>query len=126
MPYEALRHIHFTVIGISIALLALRYVLVMKDSPILQHKLLKVGPHVIDTVLLLSGLALMFISGITPFNSPWLAEKLLALVAYIILGVLIFKAGRGKLYRTFAFVGALGWLFYMAKLAVTKTPILFT
>lgn len=125
MPYEALKHIHFTFIGASVALFILRFVWVMRGSAMMQQKWVRISPHVIDTLMLLSGLALIHATGFTPLNSPWLFEKMVALVAYIVLGIFTLKLERGKLFRTFAFLGALGWLFYMAKLAQTKMPILF-
>jgi uncharacterized membrane protein SirB2 len=33
--------------------------------------------------------------------------------------------GRTKALRIFAFLGALGWLALMVRVAVTKTPVLF-
>ncbi|WP_298439937.1 SirB2 family protein [uncultured Ferrimonas sp.] len=125
MPYEALKHIHFTVIGASVALFVLRFIWVMKGSAMMEQKWVKFVPHIVDTVLILSGVALMMNTGFSPSNSPWLFEKMVALVAYIVLGVFTLKLERGKLFRTFAFLGAMGWLFYMAKLAQTKMPILF-
>ncbi|MFI3246421.1 MAG: SirB2 family protein [Ferrimonas sp.] len=126
MPYEALKHLHFTVIAISILLFSLRFVWSMSDSIQMQKKWVKIVPHVVDTLLLISGVMLIMVTGFTPMNSPWLFEKLLALVAYIALGMLAFKSQRSKAYRVMAFVGALGWLFYMSRLAMTKMPILLS
>ncbi|SHH36160.1 SirB2 family protein [Ferrimonas marina] len=124
MPYVALKHIHLTLIGASVGLFILRFVLLMLQSGVLQRKWAKVLPHVIDTLLLLSGVALIMATGWNPIRDPWLTEKMLALVAYIILGVITFKAQRGTLFRVFAFLGSLGWVYYMFVLAQTKTPLL--
>ncbi|GAA4876731.1 SirB2 family protein [Ferrimonas pelagia] len=124
MPYEALKHIHMTTIGLSVALLLLRFVWVMRGSAMMQQKWVKVLPHVVDTLLLLSGIVLMITTGWMPLRDAWLTEKLIALVAYIVLGAIALKAPKGKLFKSFAMLGALGWVYYMAVLAMTKQAML--
>jgi uncharacterized membrane protein SirB2 len=81
---------------------------------------------VIDTFLLLSGLALCFIIQQFPFVDPWLTEKIIAVAAYIALGIMAFKADRSKLFRFFAFIGAIGWVVFAAKIAVFKQVALMS
>ncbi len=125
--YEGLKHFHLLTIVISATLLSVRYALMMANSKLLDKKFLKVFPHINDTALLLSGVALIFITGFIPFTdaAPWLTEKLTCVLAYIALGLFALKLGKNKLLRTFSFFGALGWLAIAGKVAVTKTPILF-
>lgn len=40
--YEGLKHFHMLTIALSALLLTVRYVLMMRDSALLQHKFLKV------------------------------------------------------------------------------------
>ncbi len=122
--YMAIKHSHMLLVALSLAFLILRFVLSLTGSALLQRKFFKVAPHIIDTFLLLSAVALMVTIGQYPFVNPWLTEKLLAVLAYIALGVMAFK-GRTTTLRVFAFIGALGWLVLAVKLAMTKTPILF-
>ncbi|NIY82279.1 SirB2 family protein [Vibrio hepatarius] len=125
--YEGLKHFHLLTIAISATLLSVRYALMMANSKLLDKKFLKVFPHINDTALLLSGVALIFITGFIPFTdaAPWLTEKLTCVLAYIALGLFALKLGKNKLLRTFSFFGALGWLAIAGKVAVSKTPILF-
>jgi uncharacterized membrane protein SirB2 len=53
-----------------------------------------------------------------------LTEKLFGLFAYIGLAVMALK-GRTLLMRWVGFIGALSWLALVAKVAITKTPLLF-
>jgi uncharacterized membrane protein SirB2 len=122
--YMALKHTHLLLVAISLALLTLRFVLSLKGSGLLQHKFLKVAPHVVDTFLLLSAVGLMVTIQQYPFVNPWLTEKLIGVLAYIALGVMAFK-GRTTTLKVFAFVGALGWMVLVVKVAITKTPVLF-
>jgi len=125
--YEGLKHFHMLTIALSALLLTVRDVLMMRDSALLQHKFLKVTPHVVDTFLLLSGIGLISITGFTPFTAaaPWMTDKLTCVLAYIALGLFALKLGRTKLMRTLAFFGALGWLAIAGKIAVTKVPMFF-
>ncbi|MBY7814545.1 SirB2 family protein [Vibrio fluvialis] len=125
--YEGLKHFHLLTIGLSALLLSVRYVLMMMDSELRQHKFLKVFPHIVDTFLLLSGIGLIFVTGFVPFTAaaPWMTDKLTSVLAYIALGFFALKLGRNKLLRTFAFFGALGWMAIAGKIAVTKVPMFF-
>ncbi|MDN3697798.1 MULTISPECIES: SirB2 family protein [Vibrio] len=125
--YEALKHFHLLTIGISAVLLSVRYFLMMANSPILEHGFLKRFPHINDSLLLLSGFALIAITGFIPFTpeAPWLTEKLTCVMIYIALGFFALRLGRNKLLRSFSFFGALGWLAMAGKIAMTKTPTIF-
>lgn len=122
--YMALKHTHLLLVALSLSLLLLRFFLSLKGSPLLQRKFLKIAPHVVDTLLLLSAVGLMLTISQYPFVSPWLTEKLFGVLAYIALGVMALK-GRTLLLRSFGLAGALGWLVLVVKVAVTKQPVLF-
>ncbi|MBO2663522.1 SirB2 family protein [Shewanella algae] len=122
--YPAVKHLHMTLIAVSVLLFIVRFVLKLRQSAIMDKKLLKVGPHVIDTFLLLSGLTLCFMIKQYPFVDPWMTEKIGAVVAYILLGVMALKSNRNLIFRIFAFLGALGWVVYSAKLAHFKQAVI--
>ena len=120
--YMAFKHLHLLLVALSVALLCLRFALRVRESGLLQQKLLKIAPHVVDTFLLLSAVALMFTIQQYPFVDAWLTEKLLALLAYIALGYSALK-GRTAAIRWLSFLGALGWLGLMVRVALSKTPL---
>ena len=122
--YPAVKHLHFTFIALSVLLLTVRFVLHLRQSALMEKKLLKIAPHVIDTFLLLSGLTLCFMIQQFPFVDPWMTEKIGAVVAYIVLGAIAIKANRNKLFKVFAYLGAIGWLVYVAKLVHFKQAVL--
>lgn len=126
MLYTSMKHVHLLAIALSVLFLTVRYILMMMDSPLLNKKFFKVTPHIVDTVLLISGIALIFITGFIPFTAAgaWLTEKISCVLVYIALGFVALKLGRGKVIRTVAFLGALGWLYWAAQLAITKVPTL--
>jgi uncharacterized membrane protein SirB2 len=124
--YFAVKHLHLTLVAVSVLFFVVRFVLHMRASSIMDKKFIKIAPHVIDTFLLLSGLALCFIIQQFPFVDPWLTEKIIAVAAYIALGMMAFKADRSKLFRFFAFIGAIGWVVFAAKIAVFKQVALMS
>ncbi|AQS39439.1 hypothetical protein Sps_04338 [Shewanella psychrophila] len=122
--YPAIKHVHLTFVAASVLFFLVRFVLHMRQSPIMDKKLVKIAPHVIDTLLLLSGLTLCFIIQQYPFVDPWITEKLGAVVAYILLATISLKANKGKLFKVFAAFGAIAWVVYAAKIAIFKQAVL--
>jgi len=123
--YEIVKHIHLTVIALSVVLFLLRFILNAKQSPMLQKKWLKILPHIVDTLLLLSAATLCVLLKQYPFVDAWVTEKLLALIMYIFMVTLALKLGRTSLMRGIGLVGALSWIAYAGMVAVSKQPILF-
>lgn len=77
------------------------------DSAYLQHRWVKVLPHVIDSVLLLSGVSLAVLLQQNPLQQQWLQVKLLLLLLYIVLGSIALKRGRNKFQKTVSWLAAL-------------------
>lgn len=126
--YEGLKQIHVFTIAISAFLLSVRYILMMVDSPWLQHKFLRFYPHINDSLLLFSGIWLIVITGFIPYTdgAPWMTEKLTCVLAYVALGFFALKLGRNKLLRSFAFLGAMGWLIMAGRVTASKAPMFFS
>jgi uncharacterized membrane protein SirB2 len=122
--YPVIKHLHLTLVAASVLFFIVRFVLHLRESPVMEKKLIKIAPHVIDTFLILSGLTLCVIIKQYPFEDPWLTEKLGAVLAYILLATIALKANRNKLFKTFAALGAIAWVVYAAKLAVFKQAML--
>lgn len=122
MDYLLVRQVHVICAALSIAGLVLRGALMMRGSVLLQAKFARVAPHVVDTLLLASALALSLQSGQYPFAQGWLTAKLAALVAYIVLGTVALKRGRTKSVRTVAFWLALLAYLYIVSVALTRNP----
>jgi uncharacterized membrane protein SirB2 len=124
--YLAIKHLHVTCAVLSGSFFMLRGLWMLTDSPLLQRRWVRVVPHVVDTLLLATALLLVFWSGQYPFVQPWLTAKVLALVAYIVLGTVALKRGRTKGVRTLALAAALAVFSYIVAVALTRqAAILF-
>lgn len=124
--YFALKHIHLLAIALSAILLSVRYALIMAESAKVNAKFLRITPHIVDSVLILSGIGLVIASGFIPFTagSEWFTEKVTCILAYFALAMFTLRIAKGRLIRTFAYFGAIGWLFMAGRIAVTKIPAL--
>lgn len=125
MDYTVVKHIHMSCAGLSGAFFVLRGSWMLRDSPMLQAKFVKVAPHVIDTLLLVTALTLAIISAQYPFVQAWITAKLLALILYIVLGTIALKRGKTRAIRVTALVAALLIFAYIGAVAFTKNPLLF-
>jgi uncharacterized membrane protein SirB2 len=105
--YLAIKWVHVGSVLTSITLFMLRGGLMLADSPWLRTPVLRIAPHVVDTVLLTSALMLTTIVHQYPFVQGWLTVKVLALVLYIVLGSFALRRGRTKGVRTAALLAAL-------------------
>lgn len=120
MNYLAIKHLHITCAVLSGSFFLLRGLWMLTGSPMLQRRWVKVLPHVVDTLLLATALVLVFWSGQYPFVQPWLTAKVLALLAYIVLGTVALKRGKTQGVRAFALVAALATLAYIVAVALTR------
>ncbi|EOI3467798.1 invasion regulator SirB2 [Cronobacter turicensis] len=125
--YFAVKHLHILAVVISISLFILRYWWQYRSSPMSSKRWVRIVPHVNDTVLLGSGVALVLITHFYPFTpqGAWLTEKLFGVIIYIVLGfIALGRRPRSQQVRWIAFLLGLVVLYIIVKLATTKIPLL--
>ena len=125
MSYFLLKHIHVSCAGISLALFFLRGILAFNGSLIMRQRWVKIVPHVVDTLLLVSALALAFTIEQYPFVDAWLTAKFFGLVLYIVLGSIALKYGKTKAVRVSAWLAALAVFAYIVLVAKQHNPLPF-
>ena len=117
-----LKPLHITFAIVSVCGFIVRGYWMMSGSALLYRRWVRVAPHAVDTLLLLSGLTMMFAFGLYPNEHPWLATKLVAVMVYIALGSIALKHGKTRVGRTIAFVAAISVLVYIVAVAVQHSP----
>ncbi len=122
MSYAALKIIHVVSAIFSYLLFTLRGVWMMQDSPILQRRWVKILPHVIDTVLLASAIALVTMIQQYSGMNTWLSAKIGGILLYIILGMMALRFGKTRKIKTIAWITAQIVFFYIVLVALTKNP----
>lgn len=121
--YVLIKHLHITAATLSILFFMLRAWWSVRQAPLLQQRWVKVVPHLVDTALLALGVTLMVMLSLWPHQHPWLAAKLLALLAYIGLGTVAIKRGRTPAMRGAAALAAVAAFLYMLGAAIRHSPL---
>ncbi|MBS0325279.1 MAG: SirB2 family protein [Proteobacteria bacterium] len=122
MLYGDLRLLHETAAAISIAGFVARGWAKFTGAGWVAHRAVKILPHVVDTILLASAIALAWLLRLSPLAAPWLAAKIVGLVAYIVLGMVALRVGRTRGVRAAAFAAAIVTFAYIVSVAFTKDP----
>lgn len=84
----------------------------------LQNKIIKIAPHIIDTILLLSGITLVIQGNWLENEYGWILSKLILLLGYIALGVMAMRFNGVK--RWVAFAAAIACYISIFIIAITK------
>ncbi|HEU0233751.1 MAG TPA: SirB2 family protein [Gallionella sp.] len=125
MSFLTIKAIHVSCAAASFALFFLRGIWSFNGSPIMRQGWVKVVPHVVDTLLLVSALALAFTIQQYPFVDAWLTAKFFGLVLYILLGTIALKYGKTKAVRVSAWLAALAVFAYIVLVAKQHNPLPF-
>ena len=118
------KQIHLISVALSFLGFFLRGVWMMTDSPLLTARPSKILPHIIDTVLLVSGIAMVVMMSLSLGAETWLIAKIVALIVYIIIGTIAIKRGKTKAVRTVAWVLAMSVFVYIYLVARTHSTML--
>ncbi|MDY0137859.1 MAG: SirB2 family protein [Thiomicrospira sp.] len=86
----------------------------------INKKPVKILPHVIDTLLLVSAFSLVAVSAFS-FTDGWIVAKILGLIAYIGLGLMAFRFAKTRTQKALYWLLALMVVFYIVAVAVHKT-----
>ncbi|MGI9203693.1 MAG: SirB2 family protein [Woeseiaceae bacterium] len=119
--YATLKLIHVSAAILTISGFALRGFWRLVGSTNLQLRLVRIAPHVIDTIFLLSGIGLIMSLRLQVLDHPWLITKLVALVVYVLLGTMALKRGKTANVRLGAFLLALATFAYIVGVALNKS-----
>ncbi|TMO43003.1 SirB2 family protein [Pseudoalteromonas ruthenica] len=92
MDYIALKHTHVLFVVLSVVLFYTRAFSRIGGGKIAANKAVFISSHIVDTLLLLSAIALLVVASINPLAVPWLWQKIVLVVAYIVIGFKLLKA----------------------------------
>ena len=125
MLYLGLKHSHVLLVVLSVCLFNLRYFMRALKPQQPLARLWRVLPHIVDTLLLLSGLGLIWMTGFIPMvNAQWLGLKLLLLLLYIGFGFYAMRSRPRRPQAIYSYVLAMLAIGLMVYLAWYK-PILW-
>lgn len=113
-----LKHFHITCAVLSFCGFALRGWWRLRAPQRLRQRWVRTVPHVVDSGLLFSGIAMLWLYRWWPLEHAWLTAKLIALLLYIFLGALALRQG-----RAWQVAAALAVFLYIVSVALTRTPL---
>lgn len=120
--YIFLKLIHVSSVILSYSLFMTRGIWMMRGSAQLQRRWVKIMPHIVDTVLLASAIALAILIKQYPLADAWLTAKVIGLLVYIGLGMVALRFGKTRITKISAWVMAQIVFFYIVMVALTKSP----
>ena len=123
MALLTLKWVHVGCVAASYALFFVRGVWMMRGSPQSRQRWVRIAPHIVDTLLLASAVALAVSIAQYPLTHGWLTAKLLGLVLYIWLGTVALKRGKTRRSRIAAWIAAQVVFAYIIAVAVTHSPL---
>ncbi len=121
--YEALKWLHVGCVAASGAGFLARGALMLAGSPLLRARLVRIAPHVVDTLLLAAGVSMAIAARLSPLAHPWLAAKIAGLLVYIVLGAVALRCGRTRRVRMLALIGAATVFAYIVGTALQRDPL---
>ena len=122
--YLLIRQLHMMTAILIVSLFTLRFMLLMRNSSWIPNRLLKVLPHINDSLLLVLATLLCVIIQQAPLITPWLSEKVAAVILYIVAGMFALKWSKQRLIQFFWFMIAISMFAYAANIAINKTPLM--
>ena len=120
LPYVTTKLLHVGAVALTACLFVLRAYWMVWQPAFLARRWIRVVPHAVDTLLLLSGVWLAVEIGAAGLRG-WLPAKLIGLVVYIVLGMVALKRGRTRGVRIAAAFAAVLTLAYIVCVALTKS-----
>ena len=116
--YMIVKHTHLTIIALTFIFFIINFVLTMKGSEKVNHKLLKIGPHILYTLFICTFIYLVIVNPLNlyPFVNGWASSKLAGFVFYVLSITLALKWAKSTAWRIVGLISAVFWLIMTARL----------
>jgi len=122
MDYPTVKLVHQCAVALSVTGFATRGLASLAGAAWVRSRAARSVPHIVDTVLLASGLTLAWMLQLTPARAPWLVAKLIGLIVYVALGVVALRPAVPRPLRVSAWLAAMATVGWMVSVAITKHP----
>ncbi|TNF99039.1 MAG: regulator SirB [Gammaproteobacteria bacterium] len=122
--YSIIKLLHQATAVITVFLFVLRGIWLIRESPLLHKRWVRIVPHVNDSILLACAIGLCVLIRQYPFVHHWLTAKVILLVLYIGLGLFVMRSKAAKKVRIIVWFSALVVIGLIATIAITKQPFI--
>lgn len=115
--YMIVKNAHLSIILLTFVFFLISFVLTLKNSDKVNNKILKIGPHILYTLFVITFIYMVSVNElISPFANGWAASKLGGFVLYVLSITLALKWAKTMLWRFVGLISAIFWLAMSAKL----------
>jgi uncharacterized membrane protein SirB2 len=121
--YQTLKALHIGCVLGSGGLFLLRYVLTALKLNWRKSLALRVMPHIVDSILLISAVLLCIAIQQYPIVNAWLTVKVVALLAYIGVGMMALKPSNSLATRRITFIVAATLFIFIVSVARAHHPL---
>ena len=117
--YLIVKHTHLTIILLTFLFFIINFVLTVKNSPLKENKILKIGPHILYTLFVITFIYMIAVNELKlyPFVNGWASSKLGGFVLYVLSITLALRWARTNLWRFVGLISAIFWLGMTIRLA---------
>jgi uncharacterized membrane protein SirB2 len=126
MVYYWIKQLHIFTVVFTICFFVLRLYWMRRHPEHIRQRWVRMLSATNDATLFFAGLAMVLMSHQYPFVMPWLTTKLFLLLLYILLGSMALKYGKTPTARTWYGIVALGTIFYIVSVALSRSPLPWT
>jgi uncharacterized membrane protein SirB2 len=123
--FAALKLVHMSCAFLSISGFTLRGYWMISGNPLLHSRPVRVAPHIVDTLLLATAVGMLVIWRVSPLQFDWHCAKIVALIAYIGLGMVALRFAKTPRVKMIAYLLALCCAGYIVVVAYSKNPMGF-
>lgn len=122
--YQLLKIIHISTVILSLTFFLTRAYWLIQQPELLKNRIVRKLPHLIDSILLFSALALVYTGNLIPLReNPWITAKIIALICYILAGLYLFRiANTPRQQYISLFIAFLIYL-YIIQTAISKNTV---
>lgn len=114
--YMMIKHLHLTIIVLTFVFFVINLVLTMKGSDMAKNKFLKITPHILYTLFVVTFIYLTTVIELYPFVNGWASSKLAGFVFYVLSITLALKWAKNNMWRIAGAISAVFWLAMTARL----------
>ena len=107
--YVIIKNIHIVLAVLSVSIFTLRGIMMIIHVPYYQHRLFRLITPLVDTVLLILGIAMATLIGSPILQIPWFVIKLILILLYIVSGILAINRLSKRQHKLIAL--GFAWLF---------------
>lgn len=120
MSYFALKHLHVLCAVLTSLSFLIRGAYAIRGAAWLSRPVVRIAPHIIDSLLLLAAIGMLWVGGLNPLTTPWILAKIGLLMAYVVVATIAIRRGQTVKTRAQAYGVSIGILLALFAVAGMK------